>query len=335
MLAVRDVVHTVHQARPAFSERRQALKDGALKRVTKQLITRVLPRSWAVRLWSTLQYRNYTRAAPLGRAQPHALPGPLIVSLTSYPPRYPTLHLTLQSLLRQNTPADRVVLWIAEGDVAAIPKAVRRLINQGVELRVVEDVRSYKKLVFALDAFPDAWIATADDDVFYKPDWLTYLVAGQVSGSSVITCHRAHRITLVQDGAPAAYADWVCDVDDAAAREPSVDLMPTGIGGILYPPGTLHHDVSRRDLYQAYAPSADDLWFFWCARRAGSTYRRVASPRFAQLGWWSAQTSRLFDENMAQNDAQIATLTEHFGNPVTIPAVDEPGDAPAAVATPR
>ncbi|WP_334181858.1 hypothetical protein [Novosphingobium sp.] len=289
-----------------------------MKAWAKQWVTTALPRPLAVRLWSGRQYRRRTRDFPQGMPRAHGLPGELVVSLTSYPPRYPTLHLTLLGLLRQDIAADRIVLWLARGDEVSLPKAVRKLLGQGVELRLVEDLRSYKKLVFALAAFPDAWVATADDDVFYKPDWLTWLVEGQGGEQDSITCHRAHRLTQDAQGRIAPYRDWVWDVEDAASRRPSVDVMPTGVGGILYPPGTLHPDVARRDLFERYAPSADDLWFYWCARRAGTTYRKVG-PTFVQMGWWSSQQVRLFDDNIVQNDAQIAMLAEQFGNPLAMP----------------
>lgn len=293
-----------------------------MKALAKQLITAAMPRSAAVRLWSGRQYRRHAKAYPSGHERPHGLPGELIVSLTSYPPRFPTLHLTLRSLLRQDTRPDRIVLWLAHGDEAHLPPAVTDLLATGIELRMVEDVRSYKKLVFALQAFPKAWIATVDDDVFYKPDWLGLLVGGleapENAQAPVITCHRAHRLIPSADGKLAPYGEWTWDVDDPAAHRPSADLMPTGIGGVLYPPGSLHPDAVQRALYEDLAPSADDLWFFWCARRAGSAYRKVG-PRFEQLAWWSSQQGRLFDDNIVRNDTQIARLVARYGNPLAMP----------------
>ena len=46
--------------------------------------------------------------------RPHGLPVPLIISLTSFPARYDTLHLTLKSLMGQSVRPDRVILWLAE-----------------------------------------------------------------------------------------------------------------------------------------------------------------------------------------------------------------------------
>lgn len=289
----------------------------------KRIVNRLLPRSMTTRLWSEEQYRRNLKDWPLGDRRPHRLPSELIVSLTSYPARYATLHLTLRSLLRQETVPDRIVLWIAGNDIAALPKQTRDVLEQGIELRTVTDARSYKKLIFALQEFPEAYIATADDDVFYRPDWLTLLAEGQGGPHDAITCHRAHRLKErgLKERGPGEivpYHDWEWDVQDDRARQPSVDLMPTGIGGILYPPGSLHPDAVRQDLFERYAPSADDLWFYWCARRAGTPYRKVGE-RFDQTAWWSSQKERLYNHNQQENDLQIAALTKDFGNPLRMP----------------
>lgn len=83
----------------------------------------------------------FHRAQSGGR--PHGLPATLILSLTSYPPRFGTLSLTLHSLLRQSVKADRTILWIAH--IPLLPKAVTVLQAAGLEIRATEDVRSYKK----------------------------------------------------------------------------------------------------------------------------------------------------------------------------------------------
>jgi hypothetical protein len=99
----------------------------------------------------------------------HPLPGKLIVSLTSYPLRFATLPLTLRSLLCQAVKPDRIVLWVPHDDEPIIPEAVRRLTSYGVEIRTTDDIKSFKKIIPAVRAFPDAFIVTADDDVYYGP----------------------------------------------------------------------------------------------------------------------------------------------------------------------
>src|SRR5579864_6248399 len=97
---------------------------------------------------------------------PHGLPGTLVVSLTSYPPRFPTVALTLRCLLTQSIKPDHVILWIAHADEARLPPEVLALRALGLEIRSTEDLRSFKKIVPALRDFPDAFIVTADDDVY-------------------------------------------------------------------------------------------------------------------------------------------------------------------------
>lgn len=147
--------------------------------------------------------------------------------------------------MRQTVRPDGILLWIAHGDLAALPQRIRRM--RGVTVLPCEDVRSYKKLVFALERHPDAYLVTADDDVYYPPYWLETLVdAVRTGGDRTIVCHRAHRIVRLSDRRLARYAEWQHDVDDDAARQPSTDLLPIGIGGILYPPGTLSTAVTDR-----------------------------------------------------------------------------------------
>lgn len=292
-----------------------------MKKLVKGLISRTLPRKFTRRALALWQYWRYRRAYGAVASKKHGLPASLIISLTSFPPRFATLDLTLATLLHQRTKADHIILWIAQADFSKLTPKIKKKLNQGVQLRLVDDVRSYKKLVFAVDEFPESYIVTADDDVFYPPDWLGELVEGQAKASGVITCHRVHRVTKKVDGAIAPYSEWERDVQDEAAYQPSCDLMPTGIGGILYPPRWFHPDLTERTLFERYAPSADDLWFFWCARRAGSQYMKVGG-QFRDLSWEGSQENRLYDHNLVENDRQIISLVSTFGDPLAMPAAD-------------
>ena len=235
----------------------------------------------------------------------------MIVSLTSYPARFGTLHLTLACLLDQTVRADRTILWIADGDLPALPTSVREFERRGVEIKACDDLRSYKKLVPALEAYPDAFVATADDDIYYGRRWLEVLVDGCSRG--VISCHRAHRIKFAEGGKAQPYLDWDFDARDAASRQPSGDLLPTGAGGILYPPYSLDGRVTDRALFERLSPNGDDLWFYWCARMAGTKYRKVGGKVWP-INWEGSQESSLWEGNeRGGNDAAIAALERQFG----------------------
>lgn len=266
----------------------------------------------SVRRLSELQEAICHWAYPRGLSRPHDLPGELIISLTSYPPRFPTLDFTLRSLLRQTVSPDRIIVWIANDDIAQLPSEVRDL--EGIEIRSVPDLRSYKKLVFCLDEYPNSFIVTCDDDNFYPPQWLEQLTARWTDEEPAIVCHRAHRIEWDANGSVKPYENWERDVQDAKARHPSTDLLPTGLGGILYFPRSLHKDVTRSELFLTHCPSADDLWFFWQARRKGSKYRKVGG-KFPELYWPGSQDFALYNSNVTNNEVQMNALLDAYGLP--------------------
>lgn len=252
----------------------------------------------------------------------HALPAPLIVSLTSFPPRFGTLDLTLQCLLTQSVRPDRVILWLGHDDLAQLPKQVVALENCGLEIRSTTDIRSFKKIVPALREFPNAFIVAADDDMYYRRRWLEELVAGWDGRPNLITCHRTHKITVDSRGHPLPYRDW--DIDTPTRGE-AIDLFPTTGSGVLYPPGSLAAEVLDEATFLTICPRADDIWLYWMARRAGSTFRRVTDRR-EQRAWPGSQEVELYQYNVIQggNDIQIGDMISKFGwpNPTVAAALD-------------
>jgi hypothetical protein len=223
------------------------------------------------------------------------------------------LHLTAGCLLDQSVKPDRLILWIAHNDTSQLPSDVRQLEARGLEIRECGDLRSFKKLVPALEAYPDAYIATADDDVYYPADWLETLVEGVKDGA--IACRRAHRIKRTSDGRVSPYLEWDLDVQDAASRRPSTDLLPTGAGGILYPPHSLDSRVTSRELFERLCPDGDDLWFYWCARMRGALHKRVGD-KMRVVTWLGSQVSSLWDRNeIGGNDRMIRSLAAELGDP--------------------
>jgi hypothetical protein len=248
----------------------------------------------------------------LGAGRRHGLPSQLIVSLTSYPARFGTLHLTLLSLLQQGVMPDKLLLWIAHDDMAKLPGEVRALERDGLIIRECDDLKSYKKLIPAVEVFPDAFIATADDDVYYPPQWLGEMV-DQWQAHPSIACHRAHRLVRSPDGGIAPYLSWEVDVQDGQARQRSADVLPTGAGGVLYPPQSLDPRVTDRGLFQRLCPGGDDLWFYWCARMAGTPIRKVGG-RMKIITWAGSQDESLWADNReGGNDRMIRALIDEFG----------------------
>lgn len=250
--------------------------------------------------------RRWRRRRP---QTPHGLPAPLMVSLTSYPPRFHALASTLKCLLMQSVKPDQVVLWLAPDDRDLLPAKVLALQRVGLCIETCADLGPFKKLVPARERWPDAFVATADDDVFYPRNWLAELIAGWSPELREIPCHRAHAIALSGDCTPAPYAHWRFE---ARPGEASPVVFPTGVGGVLYPPGCLHAEATDAALFGSLCPTADDAWFYWMARRQGWVFRRVGGRRF--VCWPRTQEVALKHENTAhRNDLQISRLVARFG----------------------
>lgn len=247
-------------------------------------------------------------------SRPHKLAQKLIVSLTSYPPRFNHLERTLRCLLNQTLQADHVILWIAHGDMDQLPHNVTALTKLGLEIESCEDVGSYKKIIPALRKFPDAVIVTADDDLYYRRTWLEELTESYVPARGEVVCHRAHRIMVTSEGLLQYYADWK---HNTGSNEASQLVFPTSGAGALYAPGMLHVDVTRADLFTELAPKSDDVWLFWMAARNGMVFRKVG-PRRLLYPWPGSQQVGLRHVNFCKdggNDVVIAKMVKAFGFP--------------------
>jgi len=273
-----------------------------LERRMRRLIALTLARAQAELLW---QWRA-------GRSRPHDLGAPLIVSLTSHPARFPTLAATLKCLRSQTVRPDAVILWLDGKAVAKLPKSVRALAAHGIEIRSTQDLGPYTKIVPSLRAFPDAFIVTADDDCYLSPNWLARLVTGFDPARPAVICHRAHRVIIGRHGRPLSYLSWEHGVK---FRETASDLMPTGVGGVLYFPGALPAEALDEDQFLSLAPLTDDLWLYWMERVAGTLVTTLGSKEDI-LYWPGSQAAGRYHENVkgqARNDIHIARLFTAYG----------------------
>lgn len=259
---------------------------------------------------------------PKGGERKHGLPGQLVVSLTSHPRRFRTLALTLRSLLQQTVRADRTILWVTNGDKRLLPQDVLDLRKAGLEIRAADDTRSYMKILPALDAFPDAFICTADDDTYYWPTWLQELTDEFEAADPTVTCHRANGITVDERGRLKPYTQWHRHV---RPRGKAINLFPTGCMGVLYPPGTLDHVADDRTAALERCPLADDVWLYWIGQRNGAQYKTVARRR-PQITWPGSQRVSLWSYNArGGNDLQILHMAEKYGHPAILAKIAEAG----------
>lgn len=193
---------------------------------------------------------------------------PIIISLTSFPARINTVHKTINTLLNQTFPADKVLLWLAEEEFPNkehdLPEKLLQLQNRGLEIHWCNNIRSYKKLIPTLKMFPDAIIVTADDDNYYQPVWLERMYQSYIKQPDCIHCHRVTKF-IVDDNGEFQIVSGGRDYYPI----PSYLNKLVGAGGVLYPPHCFCMDVLDEDKFMALAPTSDDIWFWLMAALAG------------------------------------------------------------------
>gem|GEM_PF-382118 len=237
---------------------------------------------------------------------------PLVVSLTSYPPRFAKLSLTLRSILAQSIKPDQLILWIADGDFDKLPAEVLALQAYGLTIRTCQNLRSYKKIIPLLQEGNNCSVLIADDDVYYQRDWIQHFVSSYTPDSKTVLCGRAHWMAFDDHGEIEPYLSWL----PVREHTSSPLIFPTGVGGVLYPPDIFHKDVTRVDLFNRYCPSADDIWLYWMASLNGAEFRKVGDTKEPQ-NWSGSQKVMLTRQNVQDggNDAQIASMHRAYPHP--------------------
>ena len=242
----------------------------------------------------------------------------LIVSLTSYGERLKYIDLTLFSLLNQTVKPDKIILWLDKEkyNEKNLPNNVSKFIKNGLEVNFCEDIKSYTKLIPAMLEYPDAIIVSADDDVYYKKDWLEKLYNSYLKYPNDIHCHRAHEVKLDKNNNLLPYESW--NKNKKGESVSTLNLL-TGVGGVLYPPYCFDETGLDYRMAQILSPTADDIWFWLMAVKNNRKIRIVkdnysviySTNILRQLGL--IKESTLYSKNRnGGNDEQIKSVLAQY-----------------------
>lgn len=243
----------------------------------------------------------------------------IVVSLTSYGRRVSTsvVYYSLVSILRQSIQPDKIVLWIdkTQWNDGNLPKKLQSLKEKGVEYGFCEDIKSYTKLVPALEKYPDALVITLDDDVIYNNRTIERLYNAHLSNPQAVCCMNPLEIRI-ESGYPCKYEKWKEYADDVEGYD---NVFPCGVNSVLYPPHCLDDLATNRELFKNLCPLADDVWFWFCGclkktKKIGIK-RNASNYSFDALYQYCHQGSALTHANRFehQNDKQIRDIFDHFG----------------------
>lgn len=187
----------------------------------------------------------------------------IVVSLTSYGRRVKAcVPYTIYWIFKQKVKPSRIVLWLDEDNWNAenVPLRLKFLSRFGLEVRTCKDLRSYKKLVYTLQCYPDNSIVTLDDDLLYYRDLLSRLLDKAKDNPRSIVAMRYHQPAWEKKGESfLPYRKW----RRASEEMKKIPCMPTTGGGTLFPPHCFNNEALNEDVFMRICPTADDVWF-WC-----------------------------------------------------------------------
>lgn len=244
----------------------------------------------------------------------------LIVSLTSFPERMYDIHFCIYSLLTQQLKPDKIVLWLAKSQFPNkekdIPQNVLSLKENGLEIKWCDDMGAYKKLLPSLKEYPNDFIVTADDDLYYPPDWLKKLYDDHINFPDCLIAHRARSIQFNDDKSIKSYNEWPLFTDEA---EPSFLNFSTNGAGTLFPPNSLNENILNYDLANKLSAASDDIWI-WIMAVLNKTKIRVVKDNMHLLTYVNpAREINLINEktlwstnSKGDNDINLKNLINKF-----------------------
>lgn len=203
----------------------------------------------------------------------------LVISLTSFPERIDEIKYTIFSLLDQTILPKKIILWLSEsqfpGKEKDLPFILLNLKKCGLEINWTDNIKSYKKLIPPLIQYPDYFIATADDDIYYERNWLEKIWQEHLKYPNEYICHLARKIKFDKNGNLLSYKKWPSKIRSSNS---SFLNFPIGCAGGLYHRNYLFSDILNKKLFFELTPYADDIWFYFMLVKGNTRIRVVRNP---------------------------------------------------------
>ncbi len=145
-------------------------------------------------------------------------------------------------------------------------------------------------------------VITVDDDIFYNSRLVESLLESYKKHPQCVICNRGHHIKK-----NSVYSRWETI---RYAEGPSYNIIPTGVGGVLYPPHCYDEHVFSVEAIKKTCLNADDLWLNFMIRYKG-TQVVATGLRTEPIAINSSQKEALCKTNNGiedENDIQIKNI---------------------------
>lgn len=240
-------------------------------------------------------------------------PRKIVVSLTTIPTRIRTIPVVLKSIFNQTMMPDRIILWISDkiDNRAEIEELLKNEIENGIEIRYIQDVRVHTKYYYAMREFPEDLIITIDDDILYPENLIENLYAVHLKNPNCVIAARAHEMTFSGNKIN-KYKSW--HMLAPGINDDAKCLLATGVGGVLYPPHALYTDWINPEVFLKLCPTADDIWLKVMESLKKTQVIKLYKYTRESFIVSSTQSVALSKQNVdeGRNDRLLNNLIEHY-----------------------
>ncbi len=237
----------------------------------------------------------------------------VIVSFTSFPGRIQDVWIVVECLFRQTYKANRIVLWLDKDrfNLDEIPLSLKAQMKRGLEIRLIEDLRSHTKYFYALSEFKEAFVVTVDDDCYYPENTIENLIKINDEFPNAIASNRVHKMTYDGENIE-TYSKWHHNY--SPKHSISGKYLLTGVGGVLYPPNIFDEMSFDKSVFLDICKFADDVWLSINAFRLGVNIASNSTFNKDFIAVSKSWNTRLLNYNSKGNgnDQQFLAVLDHF-----------------------
>lgn len=189
--------------------------------------------------------------------------GRVIVSLTSFHKRIGKVWITIESILRQSTKPDMIILWLSKEEfpkLECLPKNLLKLHKKGLKIELRDgNIMSHKKYYYTLTEYPNDHMITIDDDIIYPSNFISSLVDGYKQYPECVISRFSFKILRNHKGELLPYNLWSSVLLNHSTL-PSFDIFFGSGGGTFFPAHILDEEAKNITLAMEKCKYADDVW---------------------------------------------------------------------------
>ena len=147
-----------------------------------------------------------------------------------------------------------------------------------------------------------------DDDIFYRSKMIEDLISFSFKNKGSVIAQYVRLINFY-NGKLQPYITWKQPSD---LKQNDNVFFGSG-GGTLFPPGSMHPDVLKKELFKTLTPTADDIWLnAMCRLKKTKVLKTNYYSSLLQVFNYKKNNLSSINIDLNQNDIQIEKTRKYY-----------------------